>query len=79
VVQLRQHFALQPEGKTTEQDTEAWTHLIWVLMKRADFEYNLGLVGEPLYKNSLMEAKKQGDKTPNAYGLIPATSPVEST
>lgn len=39
-------FALQPEGNTTERELEAWTHLVWVLLKRADFEYNLGLMGE---------------------------------
>lgn len=39
-------FALQQEGNTTELELEAWTHLIHTLMKRADFEYNLGLMGE---------------------------------
>jgi hypothetical protein len=37
------------------------------------------LDGYPLYLKSLEGAKKQGDKTPNAYGLVPASSPVEST
>jgi hypothetical protein len=39
-------FVLQPEGDTDERMLEAWTHLIWVLMKRAKFEYNLGLLIE---------------------------------
>lgn len=36
-------FALQPEGDTTELELEAWTHLLWVLMKRAKAEYHFGL------------------------------------
>jgi hypothetical protein len=39
-------FALQPEGATTELMLEAWTHLLWILMKRAKAEYNFGLAGE---------------------------------
>lgn len=39
-------FALQPEGGTSELLVEAWTHLLWVLMKRAKAEYNFGLAGE---------------------------------
>lgn len=39
-------FTLQPEGDTGELLLEAWTHLIWALMKRAKFEYNLGLLIE---------------------------------
>jgi hypothetical protein len=39
-------FALQPEGGTSELLMDAWTHLIWVLMKRAKTEYNFGLAGE---------------------------------
>ena len=39
-------FALQPEGATGELTLEAWTHLLWVLMKRAKTEYNFGLAGE---------------------------------
>lgn len=39
-------FALEPEGDTTELQLDAWTHLLWVLMKRAKAEYNFGLAGE---------------------------------
>ena len=39
-------FALQPEGSTSELLVEAWTHLIWVLMKRSKTEYAFGLAGE---------------------------------
>ena len=39
-------FALQPEGETTERELEAWTHLLWVLMKRAKAEYHFGLANE---------------------------------
>lgn len=36
-------FVLMGEKDTDEKLLDAWTHLIWVLMKRADFEYNLGV------------------------------------
>ena len=42
-------FALMPEGPEetgNELLMEAWTHLLWVLMKRAKAEYNFGLAGE---------------------------------
>lgn len=39
-------FALQPEGDTSELELEAWTHLLWVLMKRAKAEYHFGLANE---------------------------------
>lgn len=32
----------------------------------------------PLWLKSLLDAKKQGDREANAYGMLPATSPVES-
>lgn len=36
-------FVLQPEGDTSELMLDAWTKLIWVLMKRADFLYHASL------------------------------------
>lgn len=42
-------FTLMPEGPEEESSEllmEAWTHLVWVLMKRAKAEYNFGLAGE---------------------------------
>lgn len=39
----------------------------------------LALDQYPLYLKTLEDGKKQADKTPNAYGLVPASSPVEST
>ena len=39
-------FALQPEGGTSETLLDAWTHLLWILMKRAKAEYHFGLAGE---------------------------------
>lgn len=39
-------FALQPEGDTSEMHLQAWTHIIWLLLKRSKAEYNFGLAGE---------------------------------
>jgi hypothetical protein len=39
-------FALDGENKTTELHLESWTHLLWVLMKRAKAEYAFGLANE---------------------------------
>ena len=39
-------FALDGENKTTELQLAAWTHLLWVLMKRAKAEYAFGLANE---------------------------------
>jgi hypothetical protein len=39
-------FALQPEGETTELHLTAWTHLLWVLLKRSRAEYHFGLAND---------------------------------
>lgn len=39
-------FVLQPEGDSTELQMQAWTHLLWVLMKRAKAEYHFSLANE---------------------------------
>lgn len=39
-------FALDAENKSTEQQLDAWTHLIWVLMKRAKAEYAFSQANE---------------------------------
>lgn len=39
-------FALQPEGETSELELDAWTHLLWVLMKRAKAEYHFSLAND---------------------------------
>lgn len=36
-------FVLQPESDTSELLIDAWTKLIWILMKRADFPYHFSL------------------------------------
>jgi len=39
-------FALQPEGETSELELEAWTHLLWMLLKRSRAEYHFSLAND---------------------------------
>ena len=75
-------FALQPEGGTDELTLEAWTHLLWVLMKRAKTEYNFGLAGEcsrlqgtgilqPGWEERTVVKKRRKRKTPEPTATLP--------
>lgn len=75
-------FALQPEGATPELLLEAWTHLLWVLMKRAKAEYNFGLAGEcsrlqgtgilqPGWEERKVVKKRRKRKTPEPTAALP--------
>ena len=75
-------FALQPEGGTSELLMEAWTQLLWTLMKRAKTEYNFGLAGEQsrLFGTGILQAgweertvvkKRRKRKTPEPTATLP--------
>lgn len=76
-------FAFQPEGETTEVQVEAWTHLIWLLLKRSKAEYHFGLAGfsARLFGTGILqpgwEVKKVKKKTRKRVQLEPtATMPM---
>lgn len=79
-------FVLMPEGDTSEFMLEAWTHVIWVLMKRADFEYNVGLMGEsqtlqgtgigsPGWEERKRTVKRRKRKKPEPTPALPIGEP----
>jgi hypothetical protein len=77
-------FALQPEGGTDEDTLDAWTHLLWVLMKRAKTEYNFDLAGfqsrlfgtgilQPGWEERTVVKKRRRRKNPEPTATLPLT------